>query len=414
MEISGLTFLPLTVHRDEAGWFAEAWHEARTGALGLGDFRPVQHNLRHFHSSGLTRGLYAKPWDRLITVVRGRAFGAWVDLRPGETYGQVATVELGAGASILVPRGVATGVQVLEDDTTLSTLLNQHWTPEARLQYSTVNLFDPALGIAWPIPERLATVSPDDAARPLLADAVPFPEMGRREVLTVDARLATQATDPGPEADCGEAATTGDGQTKLGRSAIVTPPEAEADSPDAHASIRRRAYKVLFVCTANICRSAYADVAANAVAPAGVQFASAGTRALVGEGIDPPMARELEFDAETGAHRARQVTRDLVEDADLILTMAAEHRRYLLDEWPKVGRKTYVIGHAARVLAELPEGVTLEGLTGHLWNNRTVREGDEVRDPYRRGQEAASVAAREIDRHLSVVVGVLGSLVSRR
>lgn len=126
------------------------------------------------------------------------------------------------------------------------------------------------------------------------------------------------------------------------------------------------------------------------------------------------MARELEFDAETGAHRARQVTRDLVEDADLILTMAAEHRRYLLDEWPKVGRKTYVIGHAARVLAELPEGVTLEGLTGHLWNNRTVREGDEVRDPYRRGQEAARVAAQEIDRHLSVVVGVLGSLVSRR
>ena len=174
------------------------------------------------------------------------------------------------------------------------------------------------------------------------------------------------------------------------------------------------ALNVLFVCTANICRSAYADVAANAVAPAGVQFSSAGTRALVGEGIDPPMAQELKVDGDPGAHRARQVTRDLVEDADLILTMAGEHRRYLLDEWPAVGRKTYVIGHAARVLAELPEGVTLEGLAGHLWRNRTVQEGDEVRDPYRRGQEAASVAAREIDGHLSVVVGVLGTLVSRR
>ncbi|MHA6509027.1 dTDP-4-dehydrorhamnose 3,5-epimerase family protein [Tessaracoccus sp. Y1736] len=429
MEIPGLTFVPLTVQRDEDGWFAEAWNEARMSVLGLRHFRPVQHNVRHFHRSGITRGLYAEPWDRLITVVRGRAFGAWVDLRPGESYGAVVTAELDADTAVFVPRGVANSVQILEDDTTLTTLLDQHWTPEARARYSTVNLFDPALDIPWPIPERRATVSPDDAANPMLADAVPFRVAGRREQPAVDAQRGARGTDPGPVGDGGDAdgsfgsggsgrsggsSGSGDAQRGFGRWADAAPRREEADSPAAPSSPRRRAYKVLFVCTANICRSAYADVAANAVAPAGVQFSSAGTRALVGEGIDPPMAQELKVDGEPGAHRARQVTRDLVEDADLILTMAGEHRRYLLDEWPAAGRKTYVIGHASRVLAELPGDVTLEGLAGHLWSNRTVQEGDEVRDPYRRGQEAASVAAREIDGHLSVVVGVLETLVSRR
>lgn len=414
MEIPGLTFVPLTVQRDEDGWFAESWHAARMAELGLGDFRPVQHNVRHFDRSGVTRGLYAEPWDRLITVVRGQAFGAWVDLRPGETYGVVVAAELGAGTAVLVPAGVANGVQILEDDTTISTLLNQHWTPNARARYSTVNLFDPALDIPWPIPERRAIVSPEDAANPLLADAAPAPTVGRRVESEVQRRGTArwEQADEDPDQD-GSDGSPDDAPGAFGRPADV-PRREVADSPVTPASPRRRACKVLFVCTANICRSAYADVAANAVAPGGLQFSSAGTRALVGEGIDPPMAQELRVPGDPGAHRARQVTRDLVEDADLILTMAGEHRRYILDEWPAVGRKTYVIGHASRVLAGLPAEVPLDGVAGYLWNNRTVHDGDEVRDPYRRGQEAAEAAARQIDGHLGIILGVLGGLASRR
>lgn len=139
-------------------------------------------------------------------------------------------------------------------------------------------------------------------------------------------------------------------------------------------------------------------------------FVSAGTRALVGEGIDPPMAAELGGRGEPDAHRARQLTRSLVEEADLILAMAAEHRRYILDEWPPLGRKAFVIGHAARVLSELPAEVTLDSVVEHLWRHRTSEEGDEVADPYRRGSEAAGVAARQIDGYLGVIVGALSRL----
>jgi len=37
-----------------------------------------------------------------------------------------------------------------------------------------VNLFDPAVGINWPIPQEQAIVSEKDLANPLLADITPM------------------------------------------------------------------------------------------------------------------------------------------------------------------------------------------------------------------------------------------------
>lgn len=172
----------------------------------------------------------------------------------------------------------------------------------------------------------------------------------------------------------------------------------------------RGVYRVLFVCTANICRSAYADVLANRRAPAGVEFGSAGVRGLVGHPIDPPMARHLGGGDDVAAHRARQLTRGLASEADLILAMAAEHRRYILDEWPAFARTTFVIGHAARELAAMPADVTLDGLAPHLWGHRTSDRADSVRDPYARGPEAAATAARLIDAHVDAILTRLAAL----
>ncbi|WP_353081803.1 dTDP-4-dehydrorhamnose 3,5-epimerase family protein [Tessaracoccus lapidicaptus] len=355
--IPGLVTLNLRMEEDQQGWFLEGWHAGRLAEHGVTGFTPVQLNARHFNHRGLTAGFYAEPWDRVTAVVEGRVMGAWVDLRPGPGYGRTATAELERGQAVFIPRGVGNAHQVLDNHTTLVTMLDQHWTPEARSRYVTVNLFDPSLAIRWPIGLEEAIVSDADLRIPPLAA---IPGAGPRRGI------------------------------------------AEAEPTEEN-----RPFRVLFVCTANICRSAYADVAANAVAPEGLQFSSAGVRALVGEGIDPPMAQQLADGGPAGAHRARQLTRALVEEADLVLTMAGEHRRYILDEWPALGRKTFVIGHAARVLAALPEGMSRQGVVEHLWRNRTVQDGDEVADPYRRGDEAARVAARKIDGYVAVIVEAL-------
>ncbi|MDA8438814.1 MAG: hypothetical protein M0Z51_08140 [Propionibacterium sp.] len=183
--------------------------------------------------------------------------------------------------------------------------------------------------------------------------------------------------------------------------------DAQCDSVHPPAD---RPFRILFVCTANICRSAYAHLAANGRPHAGLEFGSAGVHALVGRPIDPPMADCLDPHLDPSSHRARQLTRADMVAADLVLTMAAEHRRYILEEWPDLGRKTFVLGHVARELQRAPDDLTLQDLAGHLWRRRTVEPDDDVPDPYGRGPRAARAAAGRIDESLDVVLRVLGTL----
>ena len=46
------------------------------------------------------------------------------------------------------------------------------WSPDGK--YASLNLFDPALGIEWPIPQEQAIVSDKDKLNPLLADVTPM------------------------------------------------------------------------------------------------------------------------------------------------------------------------------------------------------------------------------------------------
>lgn len=169
-------------------------------------------------------------------------------------------------------------------------------------------------------------------------------------------------------------------------------------------------YRVLFVCTANICRSAYAEVAARTRTSSAIEFGSAGIYALVGQPMDAPIAAYVTGGGGEGI-RARQLTRQHLSQADLVLAMAPEHRRFIIDEWPGLSSKTFVIGHVARELARLPDHVTLERLVQHLWSHRTAEPDDGVPDPYSLGEAAAEQAARRIDGLLEMIVTRLERLV---
>ena len=81
--IPGLLVVTLDVRGDNRGWFKENWQRAKMIDLGLPDFGPVQHNVSFNTRRGVTRGIHAEPWDKLVSVATGRIFGAWVDLREG-------------------------------------------------------------------------------------------------------------------------------------------------------------------------------------------------------------------------------------------------------------------------------------------------------------------------------------------
>ena len=173
--IPGLVVLDLPVHGDARGWFKENWQREKMCALGLpADFRPVQNNVSFNASRGVTRGVHAEPWDKFVSVATGSVFGAWVDLRPGGTFGRVFTCTLDPSRAIYVPRGVGNSFQALEDGTAYTYLVNAHWSAELKKTYTFVNLADPSLGIEWPIPLGEATVSEADRNHPMLADALPM------------------------------------------------------------------------------------------------------------------------------------------------------------------------------------------------------------------------------------------------
>ena len=183
--IAGLTVVELPVHGDNRGWFKENWQRAKMVALGLPDLSWVQNNISYNLKAGATRGIHAEPWDKFISVATGSVFGAWVDLRAGSpTYGEVFTCTLDPSRAIFVPRGVGNSYQALEDGTAYTYLVDAHWSAELKKTYTFVNLADPELAIAWPIPLERAELSEADRNHPLLADVVP---MGPKRTLVTGA-----------------------------------------------------------------------------------------------------------------------------------------------------------------------------------------------------------------------------------
>ncbi|MDR3070556.1 MAG: bifunctional dTDP-4-dehydrorhamnose 3,5-epimerase family protein/NAD(P)-dependent oxidoreductase [Propionibacteriaceae bacterium] len=197
--IPGLLVIDLAVHEDARGWFKENWQRARMVADGLPDFGPVQQNIAFNVDTGVTRGLHAEPWDKLVSVAKGKVFGVWVDLRAGGTFGQVYTHEIGVGQAFFIPRGVANGYQTLEDGTVYSYLANEHWSAEAKNSYAFVNLADKALGVKWPIPLNSAIISAADEQHGLLCDVVPIREK-QAVVIGAKGQLGTALTRLIPDA----------------------------------------------------------------------------------------------------------------------------------------------------------------------------------------------------------------------
>ncbi len=170
--IPGLLVVRLPVHEDNRGWFKENWQRAKMTALGLPDFGPVQHNVSFNAHRGATRGVHTEPWDKFVSILSGRAFGAWVDMREGESFGQVVHIDLDPSTAVFVPRGVGNSYQALEDGTVYSYLVNDHWRPGQT--YPALNLADPTVAIPWPIPLAEAEISEKDQTTPMLGEVEPM------------------------------------------------------------------------------------------------------------------------------------------------------------------------------------------------------------------------------------------------
>lgn len=180
---------------------------------------------------------------------------------------------------------------------------------------------------------------------------------------------------------------------------------------------------VLVVCTGNVCRSPYmAGRLAQLVRGSGVDVGSAGTSALVDAPMDPGSSVLLDgHGVPVDGFAARQVTRDLIADADLVLGATRAHRGEVVRLHPQALRYTFTwadFGQLAAGLDPPSTGVPRDGQTwvAHVADvvaslrgsvpPRSKEEADIV-DPFRQGPEAFAAMARGVEVYLSAIARVL-------
>lgn len=97
---------------------------------------------------------------KLVAVVEGEAFGAYLDARPGSpSHGQTVTTRLAKGTQVLAPKGVCNGFQSVSPGVTQYLYcFDQEWRPG--MAGTSVSPLDPVAAIAWPLP-----VNPSDPAQ---------------------------------------------------------------------------------------------------------------------------------------------------------------------------------------------------------------------------------------------------------
>jgi dTDP-4-dehydrorhamnose 3,5-epimerase len=140
----------------EAGWPGGVAQINETGTTARGTVRGFHYQTPPFSEA------------KLITVLEGTVLDIAVDIRKGSpTFLQNHAVELSAdnARSYLLPQGFAHGYQALTSDVRMVYVHSAPYRAEAE---AGLNIGDPRLGIAWPLP--VANLSARDQAFAMIGD----------------------------------------------------------------------------------------------------------------------------------------------------------------------------------------------------------------------------------------------------
>ena len=189
---------------------------------------------------------------------------------------------------------------------------------------------------------------------------------------------------------------------------------------------------VLFVCTANICRSPYAEASMKAMLGPHTPFTvlSAGVQAAWLETAGEPACAEMPYGRTTSEaatiehlepHVSMQLNADLIRSADLVIAFEQRHRAAIIDLVPRAQLKTYTARQAQRlaraVAAQVWPDSAPERTGDALRDLNAARswapfaDDADVADPHGYGVAAHELCADEIEE---IVTDLLAALVPSR
>ncbi|MFP5023378.1 arsenate reductase/protein-tyrosine-phosphatase family protein [Pseudonocardia phyllosphaerae] len=190
-------------------------------------------------------------------------------------------------------------------------------------------------------------------------------------------------------------------------------------------------FRVLVVCTGNICRSPAGELLLRNLLvgrlggreAARVEVSSAGVRAVVGSGMHPMTRRQLApwgLEQRAESFVARQLDGDVIHGVDLVLGANVRHRSTVLERFPHLLDRTFALREFARLSAAvdahaLPPDLVKRGRA--LVDAARARRGtippadDKIPDPMGEPEAAHHEAVRLI---FEAVHGIGDVLAPRR
>ncbi|WTP05909.1 hypothetical protein OHB01_34090 [Microbispora hainanensis] len=179
-------------------------------------------------------------------------------------------------------------------------------------------------------------------------------------------------------------------------------------------------FRILFVCTGNICRSPLAERLTRAALGPGspITVSSAGTHALPGRSMDEGARRELiRLGGDSEGFASRPLTSETVVAADLVLTASSEHRSHAVALHPRAAARTFTIAEFGALARAVPADEVLRHADpvrrAHalVAEARALRglvrvEQPDIADPYRGSRRAYRAAARRIVESLAAPVAL--------
>jgi protein-tyrosine phosphatase len=205
-------------------------------------------------------------------------------------------------------------------------------------------------------------------------------------------------------------------------------------------------FRILVVCTGNICRSPMAQVLLTHrlrarlgadLADAAVEVTSAGTYGLVGHPIEAAALDVLSsYGVEPDPFAARELTGSHVTESDLILGATREHRAAAVTLVPRAAGRTFTLREFARLaaavdqnsvgreivqagsgpaevadraeaVAERARAVVEAAARNRGYVRADSPADDDVADPYRRAASAFELAGRHISAAVDTIVDCL-------